>query len=1181
MKNTFRFLCRLFILACITPAGNLYSQPGIRTNINLSSNWRTVSAETNTGNYASFHTAAFNDKNWKQVTVPHNWDQYEGYRRLRHGNKHGYAWYRKNFKLTSQNKGKQYFLLFEGVGSYATVWLNGKQVGKHAGGRTTFTLNVTNAIHLNGLNILAVRADHPSMINDLPWLCGGCSDDRGWSEGSQPLGIFRPVHLIATDPVRIEPFGVHIWNDEKISSASAQLNVETELRNYKGTPRIVSVINKLVDAKGSTVAQVKNIITVAPNTTLQTKQRFPSITNPHLWSLEDPYLYTVVTDLVENGKVIDQLKTPYGIRWVTWPSASSASKQFLLNGKPVFINGTCEYEHMMGKSHAFDKEQIKTRVMQIKAAGYNAFRDAHQPHNLLYHDYWDKLGILNWTQFSAHAWYDNAEFRTNFKALIAEWVKERRNNPSVVMWGLQNESKIPEDFAKECTEFIRQLDPTASIQRPVTTCNGGEGTDWNVPQNWTGTYGGNPATYGEDLKRQLLVGEYGAWRSLDLHTSGPFQQNGILSEDRMTQLMEMKVRLAESVKDSTAGHFHWLFTSHENPGRVQGGEGFRELDRIGPVNYKGLLTPWGEPLDVFYMFRANYAPKDKEPMVYIVSHTWPSRWMAPGIKDSITVYSNCDEVELFNDVRSVSLGKRTRGSIGTHFQWDKVPVNYNVLYAEGRVGGKVVATDYIVLNHLPAAPGYSTLQQDAKPLLKPQSGYNYWYRVNCGGPDYKDENGNLWMADGKANKNTWGSKSWTDEYNFPAFYASQRSTNDPISGTKDSPLFQTFRYGMDKLTYDFPVADGNYMIDLFFTEPWYGTGGGMDCTGWRLFDVAVNGKTVLQDVDIWKEVGHDKALKKTVTANVTGGKLTISFPRIASGQAIISAIAIASLNQKLKPAPGPQRLIANLNSSDSKSFHAKTWLSTGDKIYADDPSTFSSLPAELYGAEWIQPSLNKPVEALSFTLNEEADIYVGTGSSVSAKPNWLTPFAESTKYFETDKNGGTRYRLFTKRFTKGAVLNIGSLSAGDKSISPYSVFVNPVSSIEPPYDLKPTIRYEAEKAVLKGGRVAKDSFGGKAYVQINKNNDAVQWSISPGVADMYSLHFRYINQSGKASQMVMKILAADGTIMKEERLEFPPTTTKWATVSSNTGSYINAGNYTIVLQALSARPVGLDYFEVQ
>ena len=332
--------------------------------------------------------------------------------------------------------------------------------------------------------------------------------------------------------------------------------------------------------------------------------------------------------------------------------------------------------------------------------------------------------------------------------LLKEWVIERRNDPSVILWGLQNESKLPKDFAEECTALIRSLDPTASTQRLVTTCNGGEGTDWDVPQNWTGTYGGNPATYGEDLKKQILVGEYGAWRTIDLHSEGGFEQNGILSEDRMTLLMEQKIRLAEKVKDSVAGHFFWLLTSHDNPGRVQGGEGVRELDRIGPVNYKGLLTPWEEPTDAFYMYRSNYADKNKEPMVYIVSHTWPNRWMTPGIKDSIIVYSNCDEVELFNDLNGSSLGRKKKNGIGTHFQWDSVNIQYNVLSAVGYVNGKVACNRYNSLNHLPQSPNFKDFR-DRYSLFKPQKGYNYVYRVNCGGPDYRDENGNIWQADKK------------------------------------------------------------------------------------------------------------------------------------------------------------------------------------------------------------------------------------------------------------------------------------------------------------------------------------------------------------------------------------------------------------------------------------------------
>ncbi len=199
----------------------------------------------------------------------------------------------------------------------------------------------------------------------------------------------------------------------------------------------------------------------------------------------------------------------------------------------MFLNGICEYEHLFGQSHAFSKDQILSRVKQIKSAGFNAFRDAHQPHNLLYQHYWDKTGILWWPQFSAHIWYDTPDFRNNFKALLRQWIKERRNSPSIIMWGLQNESVLPKEFAEECVEIIREMDPTACNQRIITTCNGGEGTDWNVPQNWSGTYGGDPDKYADELKKQLLNGEYGAWRSIDLHSEGDFDPQNIWSEDNI------------------------------------------------------------------------------------------------------------------------------------------------------------------------------------------------------------------------------------------------------------------------------------------------------------------------------------------------------------------------------------------------------------------------------------------------------------------------------------------------------------------------------------------------------------------------------------------------------------------------------------------------------------------------
>jgi len=1149
-----------------------------RTDISLDNNWQTIAHDKNPNAYAGFEKVAYKLQGWQTVNVPHNWDQYHGYRRLMHGNRHGYAWYRKTFKVQKPKDGKRFFLYFEGVGSYATVYLNGKKIGYHPGGRTTFTLDVTNTLNTNNQpNLLAVKADHPANIQDLPWVCGGCSSERGFSEGSQPMGIFRPVHLIITNDVRIEPFGIHAWNDTTVSEKSALLNFNTEIKNYSSKPRIISLVTEVLDREGRKVAEIKKQQTLNPGVKAILSQQSPKLSNVILWSLENPYLYSIVTRLIENGKVLDEQTTPYGIRWISWPIGKKGSNQFFLNGKPVFINGIAEYEHLIGNSHAFTAEQIKTRVMQIKGAGFNAFRDAHQPHNLRYHEYWDKMGILWWTQMAAHVWYDTPAFRKNFKELLTDWVKERRNSPSIVLWGLENESTLPEDFARECTELIRKLDPTASSQRLVTTCNGGKGTDWDVPQNWTGTYGGDPKLYDQDVQRQVLIGEYGAWRTLDLHTEGPFNQGGIFSEDRMTQLMEMKVRLAEFAKEKTTGHFFWLLTSHDNPGRVQGGEGLRELDRVGPVNYKGLLTPWEEPLDVYYMFRANYAPKGTEPMVYIVSHTWPDRWTSPGKKDSITVYSNCDEVELFNDVNGASLGKRTRNGVGTHFQWDGVTINYNVLYAKGYVNGKEVATDYITLHHLPKAPHFNDLLKDAKPVTAPQKGYNYLYRVNCGGPDYVDENGNTWLADcQRADSKTWGSNSWTKDFpGTPAFFASQRRTFDPIKGTHDWNLFQDFRYGREKLNYEFPVKDGEYLVELYFTEPWLGTGGGMDCSGMRLFDVAVNGKAVINDLDIWKEVGHDAALKKTVKVKVVGGVLNISFPEVKSGQALISAIAIASLDSKAVAAPGSASIIQNV----SRNARPQSWMDTGNKIHHDNEAEIVSLPSNLYGAEWIQAS-KANTGGLNFKIGQEADVFIGYAASL-AKPEWLKGYEETGTFISTTYQKDNKFTVCRKRFKQGELVRLGESPA---NVPMYITAVLPASALEPAHDLKRAISYKATDAKLIGGGIGKAEFIGRERVKFSKaSGDVLEWTINTGVGDTYSLTVKYHNPFARPLKAQIELIALDGSVLKKpETIEFAPTKEgKWNYYSTNTGTMINAGTYKVRLIAVDAEGLFVDALDVQ
>lgn len=795
---------------------------GKRQIVNLNQDWQVTFGKTSEDSITK-KMGTF------RVNVPSNLDDYYGYRQLKHGNLHGTATYEKHFSVHKQT-GKRYFLQLEGVGTFATVKVNRKSYPKELVGRTCFTLDISDALR-EGDNVLNIKVEHPAMQTNNPWPCGGCSSEWGFSEGSQPFGIFRPVSLIETDEVRVEPFGVHVWNNEACDSVF----VETEVKNYSDHEQTIEVISKLALSSGKTAFRQTGKITLKAGETQMVRHQ-AKVSEAHLWSITDPYLYTLSSIIKREGKTIDDVATPFGIRTISWPvlrqkqaalrgnSAQMDKKdgRFYLNGSPVFINGTCDYEHLFGQSHAFSHEQIASRVKMMRQAGFNAFREAHQPHNLYYQQLLDEQGMLSWSQFSAHVWYDTSAFRKNFKRLLHRWIKERRNSPSVILWGIQNESVMPKDFTEECAAIIREMDPTAQTMRAITTCNGGEGSDWNVIQNWSGTYGGTADKYDQELKQpnQLLNGEYGAWRTLGfrssdaekLHAGDAKALSKAYTEEAFVSLLSKKAMLAESARDSVCGHFQWLFVSHENPGRVQPDEAYRRIDKVGPFNYKGLLTPWEQPTEGFYWYRNHYT-------------------------------------KVQPDMLTPTAADRNRD------------------------------------------------------LLKPAEGYTYLYRVNCGGDAVTDSYGSEWEQDDSVY-----SHSWAERFGMNPFTASQGHITSRIHGLKssseashhaaapDAKLFQYFRWGRHALNYQFAVPDGEYRVELYFAEPWLGKheGTGIDCEGERIFDVAINDSVVVDDLDLWAEAGFAGACKKVVDVKVKGGLLTISFPEVKVGEAIISAIAIAA-----------------------------------------------------------------------------------------------------------------------------------------------------------------------------------------------------------------------------------------------------------------------------------------------
>ena len=747
------------------------------------------------------------------IRLPHNWDDYHGFRHLHRGNQHGFAIYRRTFDAPKA-KGARHYLVFDGAGSYLTVSLNGAEIcRRRPAGRVVTTLEVTDALK-DGANELVVRCDHPSDIKDMGWVCGGCSGNT--CESPEPFGLFRSVRLVTTGPARIAPWGVHVWHDGEMKKAFVETEIDFGALAAAGLRLRIACPELGIDETVGCDGQ-------------KAVRREYALNGVTPWSPENPKLYAVRAELLSaEGTLLDAEEVRTGFNTVRWPLASGLKeRRFLLNGQPLFVHGTSETEHRFGGGLAFAPQEIDARCAELKRLGFNLLREGHEPHDLRYAAHLAESGILYWTGMSTHIYFDTEEFRANFLAEVEQWVKERRNNPAVVIWGLQNESSLPAEFAEKCVALIRRLDPLSGPSgRPVVTCNWGRGTDWNVIQNWTGTYAGfkgrSVMSYDEDLVKdeQLLNGEYGAWRLVGYHSDpdAPWDFNGPWTEEHQARVLYEKLMRAWKVHDRVCGQALWTLFTHENPGRsVRVDEGYRLIDKIGPVNHKGPYSIWGRRTEAWYLYLAY------------------GHYFGNGGLDAV-----CDK-----------------------------PLSW-----------------WLKEGHRLADAG------TAEPFRpEPATGAVYLHRMNCGGDRTVDSLGNVWTADDSRYV-----KTWTDYDDLKV----EKGRLEPALGSQDfveggvknaAPADQTllgcFRYGRKRLVFSFPVpTNAPCTVEMYFVEP--GSYG-------RMFDIAIDGKTVEREFEISKLAPERNAVKRSWTVRTDGsGLLKISFPEVQVNQAVVSAIAVST-----------------------------------------------------------------------------------------------------------------------------------------------------------------------------------------------------------------------------------------------------------------------------------------------
>jgi beta-galactosidase len=414
----------------------------------------------------------FDDKNWRSLDLPHDWS-IEGTIDSNNpmGNDGGYfsagiGWYRKTFTAPASWKDKCVSIYFEGVYMNSEVLVNGKSLGVHPYGYTSFCYNLTPYLKLNGKNVISVRVDNSKQKN--------CR----WYSGS---GIYRHVWMVVTNPIHVDQWGLTVTTPN-VSTEKATVLVKTLVRNETRFPQNVSLKATLWDVNSKEAGNNHLNLELPANSEKEVEQTI-LVLKPLLWTPEKPNLYQAQVQIEKNKKTVDNLKTTFGVRSIRFTTENG----FQLNGKTVKLNGGCvHHDNGCLGAAAFDRAEER-RVELLKSAGFNAIRTSHNPPSEVFLNACDRLGLLvideafdGWREKKNdydYAMYFDAWWQRDLEAMVLR----DRNHPSIIMWSIGNEiieRKKPEaiETAKKLVDCIHKNDPTRPVTSAMTTWD----KDWDV-----------------------------------------------------------------------------------------------------------------------------------------------------------------------------------------------------------------------------------------------------------------------------------------------------------------------------------------------------------------------------------------------------------------------------------------------------------------------------------------------------------------------------------------------------------------------------------------------------------------------------------------------------------------------------------------------------------------------------
>ena len=628
-----------------------------------------------TGDF-KFAKAGFDDSSWRAVNLPHDWavelpfvhdDSGGGDNAMK---SHGYkplgrrfpetsvGWYRREFEIPASDLGRRIWVEFDGAVRDVLVFVNGCFIGRNDNSYAPFRFDLTDFLAYGAKNYIVVRAD--------------ASFGDGWFyEGA---GIYRHVWLSKMDAVHLARWESFVRST--VDGNSATLALSTVVDNSGQQPASAKVTWKILDAKGATVATAE-----APEQAIPVDGSAPytataTVTNPALWSVDQPNLYSAVVTVESDGHVRDAERVSFGVRTALF----DAEKGFFLNGQPLKIQGTCNHQDHAGVGAALPDRLQAFRVGVLQAMGCNAVRTSHNMPTPEWVDACDRMGVMMMCETRQMS--SNPSGMTQLETMI----KRYRNSPSIIIWSIGNEEwllqgPMAEQGTKIAAEMVRrchELDPTRVVSAAV---NGDNEKGLSDPLDIIG--------FNYDLKRPGPFHQkypkrpiYGSETSSAISTRGEYAtdpiRNTVNSYDGVVPWGETPEEwwTFYGTREWEAGGFAWTGFDYRGEPTPYGWPSIN--------SQFGIVDMCGFPKDYFYYYKAWWG---KAPSLHVFPHwNWHGR---EGDEIPVWVYSNLDEVELL--VNGKSLGRQKVPRLG-HVQWN-ARYEPGVIEARAFKAGKVALTE--------------------------------------------------------------------------------------------------------------------------------------------------------------------------------------------------------------------------------------------------------------------------------------------------------------------------------------------------------------------------------------------------------------------------------------------------------------------------------------------------------